>query len=213
MTELVELVFPDTLVACCCACRLVKRLTNILELSELAPEPGSGWGCVACQLPPDGAQAALCEDCARTRREPIDVCANYVWAPERVARATLNGRQAHRAKHARALARSQNGHAAKSQPPLVIADGVQLLHAWNKLERRWVEMGMELWDPLDKPSSVENWRRWAEPATITLAEARELIVYINAHPVPSPDGSPVGDRAGYAVTGAIAGAWIERGRT
>jgi hypothetical protein len=48
----------------CCACGCQgDDVRNILMLKRLAPVPGTGWGCVVCGLPPNGAIAILCGAC------------------------------------------------------------------------------------------------------------------------------------------------------
>lgn len=38
-------------------------------LSKPAPVPGTGWGCVACGLPQDGAIAVVCDQCTELNRD------------------------------------------------------------------------------------------------------------------------------------------------
>jgi len=48
----------------CCACGQRKRgVRNVMCLHKKAPIRGTGWGCAACGLPPDGALAIVCDDC------------------------------------------------------------------------------------------------------------------------------------------------------
>jgi hypothetical protein len=48
----------------CCACGTTgPTVRNILMLDEVAPEPGTGWGCFQCGLPDDGCLAVLCDAC------------------------------------------------------------------------------------------------------------------------------------------------------
>lgn len=58
----------------CCACGGHADLATFLMLPFRAPVPGTGWGCVVCGLPPDGAIAAICDECAgpiaSTRQAP-----------------------------------------------------------------------------------------------------------------------------------------------
>jgi hypothetical protein len=39
-------------------------------LDQEAPLPGSGWGCVVCDLPPNGAMVVLCDECLRDNALP-----------------------------------------------------------------------------------------------------------------------------------------------
>jgi hypothetical protein len=48
----------------CCACGEIKTtVRNIAFINQKAPVPGTGWSCVVCHLPPDGAIAMVCDDC------------------------------------------------------------------------------------------------------------------------------------------------------
>ena len=57
----------------CCSCFGVIDVRNILCLEKRAPVPGTGWGCVVCNLPLDGALAVVCDACLEAE-SPI-VCA------------------------------------------------------------------------------------------------------------------------------------------
>lgn len=46
----------------CCACGNTEA-RNILTLALRAPVSGTGWGCVICGIPPDGALAIVCNRC------------------------------------------------------------------------------------------------------------------------------------------------------
>jgi hypothetical protein len=59
----------------CCRCRATAGVVNILMLDRRAPVPGTGWGCVVCGLPSDGAIAVLCNACLG--RRPVEVCHGY----------------------------------------------------------------------------------------------------------------------------------------
>jgi hypothetical protein len=48
----------------CCICETDQDVRNIAMLDQRAPIAGHGWGCVVCDLPPDGALAVLCDRCA-----------------------------------------------------------------------------------------------------------------------------------------------------
>jgi len=48
----------------CCICGEEGRKTrNIVTVERRAPVPGTGWGCLVCNLPYDGAMAVVCDDC------------------------------------------------------------------------------------------------------------------------------------------------------
>ena len=51
----------------CCACQKTgASVRNIVSLPFIASQPGTGWGCVACELPADGALAVVCDHCLET---------------------------------------------------------------------------------------------------------------------------------------------------
>jgi hypothetical protein len=61
----------------CCNCGSTEDVRNVLMLNHRAPVPGTGWGCVVCNLPHDGAVAVLCDSCA-DKGDPIRaVCVGY----------------------------------------------------------------------------------------------------------------------------------------
>jgi hypothetical protein len=58
----------------CCSCR-DRRATGFVMLRLRAPVPRTGWGCLVCHLPQNGAVAALCDQCgADPKAEIRDVC-------------------------------------------------------------------------------------------------------------------------------------------
>lgn len=65
----------------CCACLKGRDrgvyANHVESLPQLAPIPGTGWGCHLCDLPNDGAIAVLCEACRRTRGAVREVCLGY----------------------------------------------------------------------------------------------------------------------------------------
>ena len=70
----------------CCNCTAFPA-TAIMMLNRRAPVPGTGWGCVVCDLPCDGAVAAVCDDCADAlavaEAPPRFVCVGYPSAGKR----------------------------------------------------------------------------------------------------------------------------------
>jgi hypothetical protein len=46
----------------CCNCGNANAI-NFLMLQHKAPIPGTGWGCLVCNLPNDGALAVVCDEC------------------------------------------------------------------------------------------------------------------------------------------------------
>jgi len=54
----------DYRLGACCACGVEDTtVRNLLCLHQLAPVPGTGWGCLQCGQPQDGALAVVCDAC------------------------------------------------------------------------------------------------------------------------------------------------------
>jgi hypothetical protein len=63
----------------CCSCgRKDSTVRNMLMLPFRGSVPGTGWGCVLCALPPDGASAILCDACLSAGKQPIRVIKGYL---------------------------------------------------------------------------------------------------------------------------------------
>jgi len=59
----------------CCGCGTTEGVRNMCMVSRRAPVPGTGWGCVVCDLPGDGAIAVFCDACVE---KPVThVCVGY----------------------------------------------------------------------------------------------------------------------------------------
>lgn len=55
-------------VGTCCICgEENSKVRNFVTIERLAPIPGTGWGCIVCDLPSDGAVAVICDDCLPER--------------------------------------------------------------------------------------------------------------------------------------------------
>ncbi len=65
---------------CCCCGRSARDARNIVMLPRLAPLPGTGWGCVVCGLPSDGAVYVCCDECLMSRVPPLEVVRGYTTA-------------------------------------------------------------------------------------------------------------------------------------
>lgn len=77
----------------CCRCG-GGQARNIMILPRRAPTPGTGWGCVVCGLPCDGAFAVLCDECAEAcanGKEPLFVCDGFAVDKKRASYASLKG--------------------------------------------------------------------------------------------------------------------------
>jgi hypothetical protein len=64
----------------CCDCQAAPAVA-IAMLARRAPVAGTGWGCVVCDLPSDGAVAVFCKACGDAREtddKPLRfVCIGY----------------------------------------------------------------------------------------------------------------------------------------
>jgi len=50
----------------CCACgKEDKTVRNFVMLNVKGHIPGTGWGCVVCGIPADGATAVICDECVQ----------------------------------------------------------------------------------------------------------------------------------------------------
>jgi hypothetical protein len=80
----------------CCACGADNStVRNILSLDLKAPVPATGWGCVVCHLPNDGALAVLCDKCVQQQIKPTMACYGYPADCQRVPIANLTGHHRH----------------------------------------------------------------------------------------------------------------------
>lgn len=79
---------PD--VGRCCACGMAgPTVRNFIMLEKPAPVPGTGWGCLVCGLPSDGALAVVCDACLESNAEIVLVCYGYAASGDRVPMASL----------------------------------------------------------------------------------------------------------------------------
>lgn len=73
----------------CCACRgtssAENRVRNIVMHDFPAPVPGTGWGCIVCHLPMDGAVSVICDRCRDTHAPILDVCSGFPKENQRLA--------------------------------------------------------------------------------------------------------------------------------
>ncbi len=61
----------------CCACKGTRAVRNIIALPFEGPVPGTGWGCVQCGLPANGAVAVVCDECLESNAERVEICYGY----------------------------------------------------------------------------------------------------------------------------------------
>lgn len=69
----------------CCACRTTENVRNIIAIPKRAPIPGTGWGCLQCDLDMNGAVAVLCDDCLQGEAKILEVCFGYPKENSRVS--------------------------------------------------------------------------------------------------------------------------------
>lgn len=69
----------------CCSCGKDVPCPNLVNMDRKAPVPGTGWGCLQCGLPADGAMAVVCERCFLRHKKPIAVVFGYITSRERRA--------------------------------------------------------------------------------------------------------------------------------
>ncbi|MBE9050663.1 hypothetical protein IQ243_09595 [Nostocales cyanobacterium LEGE 11386] len=63
----------------CCGCGCTgETVRNIITLEKKAPVPGTGWGCLVCGLPSDGAVAVVCDDCLALLQQHQDILTHAV---------------------------------------------------------------------------------------------------------------------------------------
>jgi hypothetical protein len=74
----------------CCVCGGTENVRNIICLPRRAPVAGTGWGCVVCDLPSDGAVSVVCDDCLRSKVAVTQVCSGYPATNVRVSIETLS---------------------------------------------------------------------------------------------------------------------------
>jgi hypothetical protein len=61
----------------CCACQGTENVRNIVMHPKLAPVPGTGWGCLECHLPTDGAISVICDRCFGQNVTITEVCMGF----------------------------------------------------------------------------------------------------------------------------------------
>lgn len=68
----------------CCACFGTKNVRNLMMLNLQAPVLGTGWGCVVCRLPNNGALAVICDECLDAHAEIRFVVCGYLLDKKRI---------------------------------------------------------------------------------------------------------------------------------
>jgi hypothetical protein len=67
----------------CCCCGRRRGVRNIVMIPRRAPVPGTGWACLVCDLPADGASYVCCDLCLETGARPTEVVRGFVSSGER----------------------------------------------------------------------------------------------------------------------------------
>jgi hypothetical protein len=78
----------------CCACNK-EPATGILMLERQAPIPGTGWGCVVCGIPMNGAIAVLCDSCGVGNTKVMFACFGNLTDKKRIDIRQLKGSHRH----------------------------------------------------------------------------------------------------------------------
>jgi hypothetical protein len=68
----------------CCGCHGTKNVRTVVMMHKRGPVPGTGWGCVVCGLPADGAISVICDSCVEAQVEITEVCCGYAKDNRRV---------------------------------------------------------------------------------------------------------------------------------
>lgn len=74
----------DVTLGTCCCCGGTEHVRNLIMLHQTAPEPGTGWGCLVCDVPPEGALAAVCDACLEAEASIMEVIAGRVSEKRRI---------------------------------------------------------------------------------------------------------------------------------
>lgn len=97
----------------CCACGCQgDDVANIIMLHRLAPTPGTGWGCMVCNLPANGAIAVLCNACLNSSA-PLRFVVSGLAADQQ--RIPIEDLPVGEFKHDEAAHRSYERHAVSSR--------------------------------------------------------------------------------------------------
>ena len=88
---------PLDLGACCACGRSDILVRNIVMLDQRAPVPGTGWGCLLCDLTPDGALSVLCDDCIAQNNQPVFAVFGFLADHRRIPVSDLQGTHQHNA--------------------------------------------------------------------------------------------------------------------
>ncbi|HEX8289791.1 MAG TPA: hypothetical protein VF556_17550 [Pyrinomonadaceae bacterium] len=89
----------DLSLGTCCICESSENVHVLVTLDKKSPVAGQGWGCFVCNLPSDGANAVICDDCepklASGEAELKFACAGYPSNGKRIPIGELTGEHKH----------------------------------------------------------------------------------------------------------------------
>jgi hypothetical protein len=92
----------------CCYCgNSGPTVRNLLMLPKRTVVPGTGWGCLICGLPADGALAVLCDTCLLRRKSPRFAIKGWLKNKDRILIDELTEPFAHILSKHKARERSQ----------------------------------------------------------------------------------------------------------
>lgn len=95
----------------CCACGCTESVRNVLMLEKKAPVPGTGWGCIVCGIPADGAVAVLCDTCMASGLEIKKAIHGYPTEKKRCNLRTLTEEFSHDSERHKNLEKRLFGNA------------------------------------------------------------------------------------------------------
>lgn len=75
---------PLDLGACCACGKEDSRVRNLLMITRRTTIPGTGWGCVVCGIPNDGALVAVCDECVENHSPIRQAIHGYATSKERI---------------------------------------------------------------------------------------------------------------------------------
>lgn len=109
---------------CCCCEQEGPSVRNIIMLHKQAPVPGTGWSCIVCKLPADGAVYVNCDTCLANNVPPKYVIVGMAANKQRAPVDSLTGTFEHDlTKHPEAF----TWHRLQDDLPLTRKGGKQLM--------------------------------------------------------------------------------------
>jgi hypothetical protein len=67
----------------CCTCQR-RPAKNVVFVNERAPVDGTGWGCVRCGIPTNGAISVICHECKQAQIPIKRVCVGHPYEGTRI---------------------------------------------------------------------------------------------------------------------------------